>query len=54
MFRSSVRKAKIHGDVMPARNLKNNKKIFCGYMSSKTLKRKMWKGEGDIEARDTN
>lgn len=53
MFRNSVRKAKTHRDVMTSRNLKNNKKIYCDYISSKTLKRKMGKGEGDVEARDT-
>lgn len=46
-----MRKAKIHRVVIPARNIKSNKKIFCVYIRSKTLKREMWKEEGDVEAK---
>lgn len=54
MFSNSVRKAKIHRVVVPVRNIKSNKKIFCGYSISKGLKREMLKWEGDAEARDAN
>lgn len=43
-----------HWDVMPERNIKSNKKIFCGYISSKTLKRKMQNGEGGLETMNEN